>query len=135
MVDPKSEKCALTWAFTPGHEGGGFPKLMNRGFDQGKCSWIGRGIRGYATPSTRTQLAKAQVSGDRPTATISEGGKRADDESEATRTKSADRCSCVVKRLCLSWSDTKETGHSSEGELLLGHGLRRCWRSRERHSA
>jgi hypothetical protein len=40
------------------------------------------GIRRRATPRIRSQLAKTQVSEDRLTVTISEGGKRADDDNE-----------------------------------------------------
>ena len=44
-----------------------------------QSEWPGES-EGASLPSIRTRLAKAQVRGDRPTATISEGGKMADDD-------------------------------------------------------
>ena len=84
----RARKCPLSRSFVVGPEGGRFPHRFPQASDQGKCSRNGRGNPGGTPPpSTRTLLAKAQVSGDRPTATSSEGGKRRMTTSEATRTE------------------------------------------------
>ena len=46
-----------------------------------RSRWTGE-FGGEPPPRIRSQLAKTQVSGDRPTVTISQGGKRADDDNE-----------------------------------------------------
>ena len=71
----------MTWASASGHEGGGFSNRFEQCSDQGNCDPNGRGNPGVRhPPSIRTRLRKGPGQGDRPTATINEGGKRADDD-------------------------------------------------------
>ena len=58
------------------------PICSGKPLTRGNAVEMDGGFGGEPPPRIRSQLAKTQVSGDRPTVTISEGGKRADDDNE-----------------------------------------------------
>ena len=74
-----SDNARLTWAFTPGYEGGGFPCAVGQVPDQGNSAEMDGGIRGCHSPQHQIQ---SYESPGQDQAVPVEGGKWADADTQ-----------------------------------------------------